>query len=250
MQIAGIIPARFASTRFPGKPLVLINGISMIRRVYEQALKAKSLDTVIVATDDERIFEHIMDFGGNVMITAEHHSSGTDRCGEIITKLQIEAPASHFDVVVNIQGDEPFLFPEQIDQLTASFKNQEVEIATLARKIDDSEVLFNPNAVKVVTDAKGFALLFSRAAVPFLRNIPQDKWINNHSFLKHLGIYAYRTEILKEIIQLKPSILEIAESLEQLRWIENAYKIKVELTELESQSVDSPADLLKLNDLV
>jgi 3-deoxy-manno-octulosonate cytidylyltransferase (CMP-KDO synthetase) len=246
MQIAGIIPARYASTRFPGKPLVQINGLSMIRRVYEQAAKAESLAAVIVATDDTRIYDHVRDFGGNVMMTSAHHSSGTDRCGEVVNLLKQQLSAVPYDVVVNIQGDEPFIKPSQINDLAACFTDPQVDIATMATKITDKKLIFDSNAVKLVVGVDARALYFSRNPIPFLRNYPQDEWIQQHDFLKHLGIYAYRTNVLDEIIHLPVSVLEKAESLEQLRWIEHGYKIKVVLTEFENIAIDTPNDLAKL----
>ena len=246
MQIAGIIPARYASTRFPGKPLVPVQGISMIRRVYEQASQARSLSSVIVATDDARIYDHVAAFGGRVMMTSSHHLSGTDRCGEVLGMLNRQPDSPGYDVVVNIQGDEPFIQPSQIDALAACFSDQHTDIATLARKITDTALLFDPNAVKLVCGKDATALYFSRNPVPFLRNHPQDEWVSRHTYLKHLGIYAYRSQVLEKIIQLPPSVLEKAESLEQLRWLEHGYKIKVVQTEFESIAIDTPDDLAKL----
>ncbi len=236
-RIAGIIPARYASTRFPGKPLVDIKGKPMIQRVYEQASKAISLSSVVVATDDRKIYDVVKGFGGNAVMTLESHQSGTDRCVEVVEKLD-EKP----DVVINIQGDEPFIFPGQIDQLAACFDDAETEIATLSIKISNEVELQNPNVVKVVFDKGGNSLYFSRAAIPFNRN-PK---FSNQEFFKHVGIYGYRTDILKEITQLEASNLEQIEALEQLRWLENGYRIKVAKTELESFAVDTPEDLEKL----
>lgn len=241
MKIIGIIPARYASTRFPGKPLAMIQGKSMINRVYKQALKAKSLSKVVVATDDSRIFDHINNFGGNVVMTAKNHLNGSSRCLEVI-----ENSNEQFDAVINIQGDEPYIDPEQINQLAALFKKQNVEIATLVKKVQTEEELFNPNVVKVVFDNNMQALFFSRQAIPFLRGIKMDEWITEHSFYKHIGIYGYRPGILKEIVSLAPAELERVESLEQLRWIENGYSIKLGITTLEGDAVDTPEDLLKL----
>lgn len=241
MKIIGIIPARYASTRFPGKPLAMIQGKSMINRVYKQALKAKSLSKVVVATDDSRIFDHINNFGGNVVMTAKNHLNGSSRCLEVI-----ENSNEQFDAVINIQGDEPYIDPEQINQLAALFKKQNVEIATLVKKVQTEEELFNPNVVKVVFDNNKQALFFSRQAIPFLRGIKMDEWITEHSFYKHIGIYGYRPGILKEIVSLAPAELERVESLEQLRWIENGYSIKLGITTLEGDAVDTPEDLLKL----
>lgn len=246
MNIVGIIPARYASTRFPGKPLALIGGISMIRRVYEQCLKADSLNYVVVATDDARIADHVNAFHGNVIMTSSDHPSGTDRCNEALKHLLTTNPNQQFDVVVNIQGDEPLIDPTQIDTVTACFRDSKVDIATLARCIDSSEELFNPNAVKVVTGANKQALYFSRSPIPYIRGIVQEEWINHGSFLKHLGLYAYRSHVLNAIATLSPGVLEKSESLEQLRWLENGYHISVELTDKEGISIDTPEDLIKL----
>ncbi len=240
MKILGIIPARFASTRFPEKALVDIGGKSMVQRVYEQACKAKSLTKVIVATDHAKIANHVMGFGGHVIMTSETHQSGTDRCMEVVDNL-----GEDFDFVLNIQGDEPFIKPEQID-LLADNVNFEVQLATLVKKITDTETLFNPNTPKVIWNEAMDAIYFSRYTLPYLRGIEKDAWLSTLDFYKHIGIYAYRTDILKEITKLKPSALEKAESLEQLRWIENGYKIKVVRTEFESIGIDTPEDLLKI----
>jgi len=241
MKIIGIIPARFASTRFPGKPLVDISGKSMIQRVYEQSKKAKSLNDVIVATDDSRIEQHIKSFGGNVIMTSEHHQSGTDRCFEAIQKYDSTA-----DIVINIQGDEPFIRPEQIDLVASCFNSANVEIATLVKKISTNEELYNPNTPKVVLNRNKEAIYFSRQTIPFIRGENEMEWLNNHTFYKHIGIYAYRTGILGKLTTLKQSSLELAEALEQLRWVENGYKIKVEITDFESIAIDVPEDLKKL----
>ena len=232
-NITGIIPARFASTRFPGKPLIEIGGKSMIQRVYEQCKSSTYLTDVIVATDDERIEQHVLSFGGKVMITSSDHQSGTDRCAEVVSKME-KMP----DVVINIQGDEPFIKPEQIDTLAKCFEDKKVEIASLYKKIDKELEVQNPNTVKVVLNENKQALLFSRSAIPYRRN--QGAEI---TFYKHIGIYGYRAQTLLAITQLKPSMLELAESLEQLRWIENGYKIRMQPTEWETISIDTPDDL-------
>ena len=250
MNIAGIIPARYASTRFPGKPLAMIGGVSMIRRVYEQCLKAESLNIVVVATDDVRIADHVKEFNGNVVMTSTDHRSGTDRCNEALKHLMIHNPDKHYDVVVNIQGDEPFIDPTQINAVTDCFIDPDVDIATLARRIDSAEELFNPNAVKVVTGIKNQALYFSRSPIPFIRNAAQDNWITQGSFLKHLGLYAYRSDVLNAIATLPIGKLENFESLEQLRWLENGYCISVELTDKEGVSIDTPEDLAKLMNII
>ena len=240
MKILGIIPSRYASTRFPGKPLAIINGKSMVQRVYEQATKAKSLAKVIVATDDQRIFNHVKSWGGEVAMTSTNHPSGTDRCKEVL-----ELQKDEFDVVVNIQGDEPFIDPSQIENVTQSFVSREIQIASLAKKITSLEELFNPNSVKVIIAENKQALYFSRAAIPFLRGIEEKDYLTHGEFYKHIGLYAYRANVLKEIATLSPSKLEKSESLEQLRWLEAAYKIRMEITELEGLSVDTPEDLLQ-----
>lgn len=241
MKITGIIPARYASTRFPGKPLIDIGGKTMIQRVYEQAQKANKLTAVIVATDDDKIKNHVESFGGKVMMTASTHQSGTDRCFEAIQQFDKTS-----DAVINIQGDEPFIQPEQIDLLASCFENAATEIATLAKIISAKEDIFNPNVPKVILNTKNEAIYFSRHGIPFFRNAPEDEWINKHTYYKHIGIYGYKTSILGKITALKQSPLELAESLEQLRWIENGYKINVKITDFESVAVDVPDDLKKL----
>ncbi|NPD45823.1 MULTISPECIES: 3-deoxy-manno-octulosonate cytidylyltransferase [unclassified Lentimicrobium] len=241
MKILGVIPARYASTRFPGKPLALIYGKSMIRRVYEQAASCKALNKVIVATDDQRIFEHVKSWGGEVMMTAENHQSGTDRCNEVLSHQE-----DNFDVVVNIQGDEPYIEPSQIEKVTESFANRETQISSLAKKIEDIGELFNANSVKVVIGENQKALYFSRAAIPFLRGVEKEEYLDFYEFYKHIGLYAYRTETLKEICKLPQAPLEIAESLEQLRWLSAGYEISMNLTDIEGLSVDTPEDLSKL----
>jgi 3-deoxy-manno-octulosonate cytidylyltransferase (CMP-KDO synthetase) len=240
MKILALIPARYASTRFPAKALADINGKSMIRRVYEQARQADSLSRVVVATDDERILAHVLDFGGEVVMTGTHHQSGTDRCQEALTVL-----GESFDYVVNIQGDEPFIQPRQIDLLT-SVLDSTTELATLVKAITDPQVLFNPNSPKVVVSQTGEALYFSRQPIPYQRDRPSADWLAHHRYFKHIGLYAYRTDILAQITQLAPSLLERAEALEQLRWLENGFRIRVVETELESYGVDTPEDLLQI----
>lgn len=241
MKILGIIPARFASTRFPGKPLANINGKSMIRRVYEQVVKVDLLTKVIVATDDKRIEAEVVSFGGNVIMTKSTHPSGTDRCREILEKVGEE-----FDAVVNIQGDEPFIDPEQINQVANLISETETQIATLGKPIKSADELFNPNVVKVVFDYYGNAVYFSRHPIPYLRGIDTQNWVEKFYYHKHLGIYAYKSNILKQITELSVSTLEKAESLEQLRWIENGLKIKVGITNIEGFAIDTPDDLEKL----
>ncbi len=212
----------------------------MIHRVYEQCIKSSRLDKVIVATDDLRIFEHVKKFGGDAVMTSEHHPSGTDRCNEVAELLP------QFEVCINIQGDEPMIDPLQIDLLCGCFYEQSVGIATLIKKITTTEELFNPNTPKVIFNKEMEAIYFSRSTIPFLRNSNPDKWLDNSTYYKHIGIYGYRTSVLSKITALDISALEIAESLEQLRWIENGYKIKVAITDKESQAIDTPEDLQRL----
>ena len=240
MNYIAIIPARYASTRFPGKPLVIINGKPMVQNVYEQAKKI--FNTVYVATDDDRIFSVVEKFGGNVVMTMKKHKSGTDRCAEAIIKIE-KITNQNFDIIVNIQGDEPFINPEQLLQIKKCFKSRKTQIATLVKLINNQEDMTNPNKPKVVVNAKDEAIYFSRSLIPYIRSVKKEKWIQNHKFYKHIGLYAYRKDILLEITKLEQSSLEIAETLEQLRWIENSYKIKVAYTEHESISIDTPKDL-------
>jgi 3-deoxy-manno-octulosonate cytidylyltransferase (CMP-KDO synthetase) len=243
MKILGIIPARYASTRFPGKPLTLIDGKPMIWHVYERAIKAKSLTDVYVATDDKRIEDTVLGFGGKVIMTSDKARSGTDRCMEAFEIL--EHQGKWFDVVINIQGDEPYIHPEQIDLTASCFSDPNVNIATLAIKLKSEEELFNPNIIRVVFDVHKNALYFSRNPIPYVRNFEKKDWLEKHSYFKHIGIYAYRSTTLRQITMLETSRLENAESLEQLRWLENGYPIHVEITEFESIAVDTPDDLLK-----
>ncbi len=235
-----VIPARYASTRFPGKPLADIGGKSMIQRVYEQAQKATSIAAVYVATDDVRIAEHVRKFGGKVVMTAETHQSGTDRCEEATQKIEAQIRA---DIVVNIQGDEPFIQPQQIDALVVLFEQKETQIATLVKPIEKEAVLWDVNKPKVVRGANGNALYFSRQCIPYLRNTAKEDWLQSHTFFKHIGVYAYRRSTLQEITRLSPSLLEQSESLEQLRWLENGFSVQTAVTHFESPSVDTPKDL-------
>lgn len=241
-NFAGIIPARYASSRFPGKPLALIGNRPMIQRVYEQA--NKSLDIVYVATDDTRIYDAVLNFGGKAVMTSPDHQSGTDRCAEAVTLITGETGISP-DVVINIQGDEPFIKPEQIDLLKQCFSSESVEIATLVRKVEEGEDIFNPNQPKVVITSEGYALYFSRAAIPYVRDTEIAKWSGKHVYYKHIGLYAYRTDTLKKITRLPRSPLEISESLEQNRWLENGYHIMTAKTFWESIGIDTPDDLEK-----
>ena len=242
LRFVAIIPARYASTRFPGKPLVDIGGKTMIQRVYDQV--SKVLDDVYVATDDKRIFDKVRSFGGKVIMTSDAHRSGTDRCYEAFTKLD-----DWFDVVINVQGDEPFIQPEQIEALKNCFADEETQIATLVKKITDKdgvEVLFNPNSPKVVLDKQNNALYFSRSPIPYKRGSDEKNWMAEHDYYKHVGVYAYRSEVLSQIVQMPPSKLELAESLEQLRWLENGLKIKAGFTDVETVGIDTPEDLEKI----
>jgi 3-deoxy-manno-octulosonate cytidylyltransferase (CMP-KDO synthetase) len=290
MKILGVIPARYASTRFPGKPLVDINGKSMIQRVYEQAKKCTSLAHVVVATDDERIFDHVTAFGGTAIMTAATHQSGTDRCAEVVEKLNFDIQTRDLDsdeavifdkitpkregiftAVINIQGDEPFIQPEQIEKIASilrgpsldnsklKIKNERASttsntpleasnfgIATLVKSIDNQLDIDNPNVVKAVFSAGGRALYFSRSPIPFLRNLDKKDWAKSGQFFKHIGLYGYKTSVLLEIAQLAQSPLEKSESLEQLRWLENGYAIGVAETNLETIGIDTPEDLKKI----
>lgn len=243
MNFVGIIPSRFASTRFPGKPLANINGKSMIQRVYEQAKLV--LSDVYVATDDDRIANEVKQFGGNYIMTSENHQSGTDRIAEAIDNIK-KINKKTFDVVINIQGDEPFIKPEQIKEIISCFNNKNTEIATLVKRIEHNEDVFDVNKPKVLFDKNMKAIYFSRSPIPYLRNVEKSEWHLKHNYFKHIGMYAYKIEILKQITQLKQSPLEIAESLEQLRWIENDYTITVSETNFESIGVDTPDDLEKI----
>lgn len=238
--VTGIIPARYASTRFPGKPLAMIGNKPMIQRVYEQSSKA--IDLVYVATDDERILSCVRNFGGKAVMTSGNHFSGTDRCAEaaVIIENEIGHPV---DVIINIQGDEPFIKPEQIRLIESCFTEEEVDIATLVRKVESNEDLFNTNLPKVVISKLHNALYFSRSTIPFIRDAEQKEWNKKHVFYKHIGIYGYRKQVLKDITVLERSDLEIAESLEQNRWLENGYRIRTAETEWESIGIDEPADI-------
>lgn len=244
MKVLGIIPARFASTRFPGKPLVQIFGKTMIQHVFERAKIA--IDDVVVATDDERILRAVESFGGKAVMTSDSHNSGTDRCFEALEKFEILSNKK-FDIVVNIQGDEPLINPKSIEILIGLFNNTDVEIGTLANIQKFSEEIENPNRVKIVMEKCGKAIYFSRSVVPYIRD---EKNKNKVDFYTHLGIYAYRTEVLKKIIQLDMSMLEIAESLEQNRWIENGYKIFVATTDYKSIGVDTQQDIDKILEII
>jgi 3-deoxy-manno-octulosonate cytidylyltransferase (CMP-KDO synthetase) len=246
-MILGVIPARYASTRFPGKPLVDILGKSMLQRVYEQAKKSHKLNDVIVATDDERILKHVESFGGNVYMTMPSHPSGTDRCFEAMRKT-----GKDYKYVINIQGDEPFIDPSQID-LLAALCNGNTELATLMIPVDSHEVLFDSGEVKITFNKDMEALYFSREVIPHIKGVDRKEWHKNYQYYRHVGMYAYRSDVLKKITTLVPSPLENAESLEQLRWLENGFKIKLAITSHDSHCVDTPGDVdkvLKLMKLV
>lgn len=239
MKFIGIIPARYASTRFPAKPLALLGGKTVIQRVYEQV--AGILDEAYVATDDERIEAAVKAFGGKVVMTSVNHKSGTDRCYEAFTKVGEE-----FDVIVNIQGDEPFIQPSQLEAIKACFDDDKTQIATLVKPFtptDGFDALENVNSPKVVVDKQMNALYFSRSIIPYQRNADKCEWLQGHTYYKHIGLYAYRAEVLKEITSLPQSSLEKAELLEQLRWLENGYTIKVGITDVETIGIDTPEDL-------
>ena len=239
MKFIGIIPARYASTRFPGKPLAMLGGKLVIERVCEQV--SKVLDEVVVATDDKRIFDAVNAFGSKAVMTSANHKSGTDRIREAADIINTDA-----DVVVNIQGDEPFIHPEQIEAVCRCFNDPSTQIATLGKPFgDDIEAIENPNSPKIAVDTKGFAMYFSRSAIPFVRGAEPKTWPNQFPFIKHIGLYAYRTQVLREVTMLPQSQLEIAESLEQLRWLENGYRIQVALTDMETVGIDTPEDLAK-----
>ena len=240
-MILAIIPARYASTRFPGKPLVDIMGKSMIQRVYEQTKKATLISLVVVATDDERIAEHVRSFGGEVVMTSPDHPSGTDRCQEAAQLI-----GADYTYIINVQGDEPFIDPVQIDTLAESLRNGKTELATLVAKVKRPEILTDIGEVKVVMNEQGQALYFSRQAIPFLRGVPLTEWHLLHEYYYHVGMYAYRSDILEKICQLPISSLEKAESLEQLRWMENGYSITCAITELDSYCIETPEDIEKV----
>ncbi|MFR9603665.1 MAG: 3-deoxy-manno-octulosonate cytidylyltransferase [Rikenellaceae bacterium] len=239
MKVVAIIPARYASTRFEGKPLAQLGGVTVIERVYRRV--SSVVDDVVVATDDKRIVEAVESFSGRVVMTSKDHKSGTDRCWEAYEKFGVEA-----DIVINVQGDEPFIDPSQITSLIGCFDSEEVDIATLVKPFDPTdkvEALENPNSPKVVVDNSMRALYFSRSVIPYLRGVERAEWLTAHTFYKHIGMYAFRRSALSEVTRLAQSSLEIAESLEQLRWIENGYRIGVGVTNIETIGIDTPEDL-------
>ena len=236
MKFMAIIPARYASTRFPGKPLAVLGGKTVIQRVYEQV--SSVLSEVYVATDDQRIYDCVEGFGGKAVMTREDHKSGTDRIEEAVEKIGTDA-----DVIINVQGDEPFIQPSQVETLMHLFDAPETQIGTLGKLFESMEAVENPNSPKIVTDNRGFALYFSRSVIPYIRGIERNDWFGQYPFLKHLGIYAYRREVLAEVTRLPQSSLEKGESLEQLRWLQNGYRIRVGLTDVETIGIDTPEDL-------
>lgn len=236
MKFIGIIPARYASTRFPGKPLALLGGKPVIQHVYEKV--AAVLEAAYVATDDERIYDVVKSFGGQVVMTRTDHKSGTDRIEEAIEKI-----GGEWDVVVNVQGDEPFVAKSQLDTICHCFDDPTTQIATLGKPFESMEAVQNPNSPKIVVDNMGFAMYFSRSVIPYVRGKEMSSWLTHYPFMKHLGIYAYRKDVLRQVTQLPQSSLEIAESLEQLRWLQNGFKIKVGTTDVETVGIDTPQDL-------
>jgi 3-deoxy-manno-octulosonate cytidylyltransferase (CMP-KDO synthetase) len=242
VKILGIIPARYASSRFPGKPLVEIGGKTMIQRVYLQCMQATKLSEVAVATDDTRIADHVRSFGGRVILTSEFHQTGTDRCAEALFLMK---EGDSYDYIVNIQGDEPFISPELIDNLCDTL-DYKTEIATAVKRITNPEALDDPNVVKVVLTMRKQALYFSRQAIPFVRDVPKADWLGKAEFYKHIGIYAYRNDVLKQIVKLPVNVLEQTEKLEQLRWLGYGYKIVACETSHDSIGVDTPEDLKNL----
>lgn len=244
LRVLGVIPARYASSRFPGKPLVKIGNMEMVVCVCKRVIDSGLFDKVVVATDSRQIFDVVISYGYNAIMTDENHSCGTERCEEALSILEKEGES--FDLVVNIQGDEPLINKEQLKQVINPFKDSQTEISTLCKMIEDTKTLLSPNAVKVVFDANNYALYFSRSVIPFNRDETNEYGIAKGNYFKHIGLYAYRAEVLKSIVKLYPSRLEKIECLEQLRWLEDGYKIKVNITEFESIGIDTPEDLEKL----
>lgn len=243
MKFIAVIPARYSSSRFPGKPLAVLAGKPVIQRVYEQVTKV--LSEAWVATDDERIYNTVLDFGGKAVMTRQDHKSGTDRIEEAVEKIKTDA-----DVIVNIQGDEPFIQPSQIETVCKQFDNPSTQIATIGKPFTSMEAVENPNSPKIVTDVNGFALYFSRSVIPYVRGVEEKEWLSHFPFLKHLGIYAYRREVLREITRLPQSPWEKAESLEQLRWLQNGYRIRVGITNVETVGIDTPDDLRRAEEFL
>ncbi len=243
MTFTAIIPARYASTRFPGKPLAVLGGKTVIQRVYEQV--GSVLSDVYVATDDERIFSCVESFGGKAVMTRTDHQSGTDRIQEAVEKTATKA-----DVIINVQGDEPFVQPSQIKTLMQLFDDPSTQIGTLGKRFESIEAVENPNSPKIVMDQRGFALYFSRSVIPYIRGKAHEEWLGAYPFLKHLGVYAYRRDVLAEVTRLPQSSLEKAESLEQLRWLQNGYRIRVGLTDVETVGIDTPEDLQRAEEFL
>ena len=241
LMIAGIIPARYASSRFPGKPLIDIQGKSMIQRVYEQAAQSKVLHKLVVATDDERIFKHVESFGGNALMTGAHHANGTDRCWDALQQLGAE-----YKYVINIQGDEPFIDPQQIDELGAVLRDGTTELATQMIPVGNYEELFDRGEVKIVLNDNMEALYFSRMLIPFIKGVDEMEWHKHFTYYRHVGMYAYRRDVLEKISGLPVSSLEQAESLEQLRWVQAGLKIRCVITNFESHCIDTPEDIEKV----
>lgn len=239
-RILGIIPARYASVRFPGKVLADIGGKTMLRRVYEQVSRCSSLDKIVVATDHELIAEEVRRFGGEAVMTRSDHPGGTDRCFEALQKMP-----ERFSHVINIQGDEPFIKPSQIDLIAEALRHPDTEIATLIIKADSLAQLTDPGEAKVVISMRGEALYFSRQPIPYLRDIPFENWLQHHVFYRHVGIYGYRSDVLEAVARLTPSSLEQCEKLEQLRWLENGFRIRTVITKEDSFCVETPDDLAK-----
>ncbi len=243
MRIAAIIPARYSSTRFPGKPLANIEGKSMVMRVWEKVRLAQGIERVVVATDDERIFNHVLEHGGDVVMTSHKHESGTQRCAEAANLIAEECP---FDALINVQGDEPFIDPAQVEEVARLLTYSEVLIASLMKKIESETELFNPNVVKVVTDSRGWALYFTRQAIPAVRESQPHHWLTHAEYYKHIGIYGYKAFVLQSIARLDTAPASRSESLEQLTWLHHGYRIRMGLTHHESIAIDTPEDLLKL----
>ena len=236
MKFIGIIPARYSSSRFPGKSLAILGGKPVIEHVYRQV--SSVMEDVFVATDDQRIYDAVEAFGGKAIMTRSDHKSGTDRICEALEKV-----GGSFDVVINIQGDEPFIQKSQLETVMQCFDDPRTQIATLGKPFESMEAVENPNSPKIVLDNDGYALYFSRSVIPFVRGKEHEEWLSHFPYLKHIGLYAYRTEVLREVSKLPQSTLELAERLEQLRWLQNGYKIKVGLTDVETIGIDTPEDL-------
>lgn len=246
MKFLAIIPSRYASTRFPGKPLAVLKGKTVVQRVYERV--SSVFPDTYVATDDRRIADTVTEFGGNVVMTSSAHRSGTDRCCEAAETLGL-----HPDVVVNVQGDEPFIENSQLESIIRCFEDKTTDIATLVKPFaatDGWDALNNPNSPKVVVDNDDNALYFSRSVIPYLRGIPQTEWLRHHTFYKHIGLYAYRMDVLREICGRPQGKLEVAESLEQLRWLQAGYRIKVGYTQVETIGIDTPEDLRRAEEFI